>query len=129
MCFAVRSVQGPKAANDDIGRRRPRCPGFTAPCATKKTCQRSPIIYAYRTCKRKTRMSQNEPRVQPLIRLAQIIVTPPRFAGDPAALDNGERAALARLDPEAMRPHQVAALVRALLAAGIDPAEWRGDTW
>lgn len=74
-------------------------------------------------------MSQNEPRVQLLIRLAQIIVTPPRFAGDPAALDNGERAALARLDPEAMRPHQVGALVRALLAAGIDPAEWRGDTW
>jgi CRISPR system Cascade subunit CasB len=74
-------------------------------------------------------MSQNELRVQPLIRLAQIIAAPPRFTNDPSALDNGERAALARLDPEAMRAHQVAALARALLAAGIDPAEWRGGTW
>jgi CRISPR system Cascade subunit CasB len=74
-------------------------------------------------------MSQTEPRIQPLTRLAQLITSPPRFANDPAALDNGQRAALARLDPEAMRPHQVAALARALLAAGIDPAEWRTDTW
>lgn len=74
-------------------------------------------------------MSQLEPRVQPLTRLAQIIANTQRFANDPAALDNGQRAALARLDPESMRAHQVAALARALLAAGIDPADWRPDMW
>lgn len=42
---------------------------------------------------------------------------------------SGERAALARLQPEALQPHQLAALVRALLAAGLTPEEWHADTW
>jgi len=41
----------------------------------------------------------------------------------------GERAALARLKPEALQPHQVAALARALLAAGLSPEQWHADTW
>lgn len=41
----------------------------------------------------------------------------------------GERAALARLKPEALQPHQLAALARALLAAGLAPEQWHADTW
>lgn len=41
----------------------------------------------------------------------------------------GDRAALARLNPEALQPHQVAALARALLAAGLAPEQWHPDTW
>ncbi|MBA3771828.1 MAG: type I-E CRISPR-associated protein Cse2/CasB [Ramlibacter sp.] len=41
----------------------------------------------------------------------------------------GERAALARLQPEAPQPHQLAALARALLAAGVSPDQWHADTW
>lgn len=41
----------------------------------------------------------------------------------------GERAALARMDPEALRPHEIAALSRALLAAGLQPETWRPETW
>lgn len=41
----------------------------------------------------------------------------------------GERAALARLVPQALRPHQVAALSRALLFAGLEPETWRAETW
>lgn len=41
----------------------------------------------------------------------------------------GERAALARLVPEALRPHQIAALSRALLFAGLQPETWRAETW
>jgi CRISPR system Cascade subunit CasB len=41
----------------------------------------------------------------------------------------GERAALARLQPEALQPHQLAALARALLAAGLAPEHWHADTW
>jgi CRISPR system Cascade subunit CasB len=41
----------------------------------------------------------------------------------------GERAALARLDPDALRPHEIAALSRALLAAGLEPETWHPDTW
>ena len=43
--------------------------------------------------------------------------------------DPGTRAALARLDPEAMRPHQIAALSRALIAAGLSPDTWHPNTW
>lgn len=43
--------------------------------------------------------------------------------------DSGERAALARLKPEALQPHQLAALARALLAAGLSPEQWHADTW
>lgn len=42
---------------------------------------------------------------------------------------NGERAALARLKPEALQPHQLAALARALLTAGLSPEQWHADTW
>ena len=42
----------------------------------------------------------------------------------------GERAALARLSPDqALRPHEVAALARALLSAGMQPDTWRPATW
>jgi CRISPR system Cascade subunit CasB len=41
----------------------------------------------------------------------------------------GERAALARLQAKALQPHQLAALSRALLAAGLSPDQWRADTW
>ncbi len=65
----------------------------------------------------------------PLSRLARVITTPPRFPNDPVALDNGQRAALARLSPDAMRADQVGALARALLAAGIDPDGWPAGLW
>ena len=42
---------------------------------------------------------------------------------------SGERAALARLKPKALQPHQLAALARALLAAGLAPEQWHADTW
>ncbi|WP_144636433.1 type I-E CRISPR-associated protein Cse2/CasB [Bordetella genomosp. 13] len=44
--------------------------------------------------------------------------------------NRGEYAALARLDPDAPRPHQLAALTRALIAAGLNPGgNWRPETW
>ena len=42
---------------------------------------------------------------------------------------SGDRAALARLQPEAIQPHQLAALARALLKAGLAPEQWHADTW
>jgi CRISPR system Cascade subunit CasB len=63
-------------------------------------------------------------------RLAHIIGQAARFEGDTSGLGSGERAALARLDPDGEpRPHQIAALSRALLYAGLDPGSWRPDTW
>ena len=41
----------------------------------------------------------------------------------------GDRAALARLKPDALQPHQLAALARALSAAGLAPEQWHADTW
>ena len=41
----------------------------------------------------------------------------------------GDRAALARLKPEALQPHQLAALARALTSAGLAPEQWHADTW
>lgn len=41
----------------------------------------------------------------------------------------GDRAALARLKPEALQPHQLAALARAFSAAGLAPEQWHADTW
>lgn len=41
----------------------------------------------------------------------------------------GDRAALARMDPDALRPHEIAALSRALLVAGLQPETWRPETW
>ena len=44
--------------------------------------------------------------------------------------DAGERAALARLSPDQpLRPHEIAALARALLAAGLEPDNWRPAAW
>ena len=42
----------------------------------------------------------------------------------------GERAALARLSPDQpRRPHEIAALARALLSAGLQPETWHPATW
>ncbi|WP_039960592.1 type I-E CRISPR-associated protein Cse2/CasB [endosymbiont of Riftia pachyptila] len=66
----------------------------------------------------------------PITRLARIIGQAARFSGDAHGLDNGERAALARLDPDGdLRPHQIAALTRALIYAGLEPEGWRPETW
>jgi CRISPR system Cascade subunit CasB len=68
--------------------------------------------------------------VSPIARLARVISQAARFDGDLQGLGKGERAALARLDPEGdWRPHQVAALSRALIRAGIDPEAWKPETW
>jgi len=40
-----------------------------------------------------------------------------------------DRAALVRLQPEALQPHGLAALSRALISAGFSPENWRDDTW
>lgn len=41
----------------------------------------------------------------------------------------GDRAALARLKPEALQPHQLAALAHVLYKAGLSPEQWHTDTW
>lgn len=42
----------------------------------------------------------------------------------------GERAALARLSPEQpLRPHEIAALARALIAADLNPELWQSAAW
>jgi len=41
----------------------------------------------------------------------------------------GDRAALARLQPLALKPHELAALSRALLKAGLEPQTWQAQTW
>lgn len=72
-------------------------------------------------------------RESPITRLARIIAHASRFSGDAHGLDNGERAALARLEPDDMRPHQVAALSRALIYAELEPDSekmpWKPETW
>lgn len=60
-----------------------------------------------------------EQRVNPLGRLAHHI----------EHADIASRAALARLSPDAMLPHQIAALSRALIDAGLQPETWRVETW
>ena len=80
---------------------------------------------------------QDEPRgdepvraASPISRLALIIGRLARHDGDVHGLDNGERAALARLDPDSqLRPHQVAALSRALVCADLSPEGWQPHTW
>lgn len=66
--------------------------------------------------------------------LAPEPTTPPgnpvgRLAGFIERADPGTRAALVRLDPDAMRPHQIAALVRALIEAGLSPDTWQPAIW
>lgn len=71
-----------------------------------------------------------EKKEQPISRLARIIAQASRFSGDAHGLDNGERAALARLDPDGeLRPHQIAALSRALIYAELEPDTWKPETW
>lgn len=71
-----------------------------------------------------------EPGSSPIARLAQLIGQAARFKGDLYGLGSGERAALARLDPDGeIRPHQIAALARALIHAGLEPERWDPDTW
>jgi CRISPR system Cascade subunit CasB len=72
----------------------------------------------------------SERKEQPISRLARIIAQASRFSGDAHGLDNGERAALARLDPDGeLRPHQIAALSRALIYAELEPDTWKPETW
>lgn len=66
----------------------------------------------------------------PLSRLARIVGRSARFSGDAHGLDNGELAALARLDPDGeLRPQQMAALSKAMVYAGLDAETWRPETW
>lgn len=65
----------------------------------------------------------------PITRLARVIGQAERFPGDTYGLGIGERAALARMDPGAMRAHQVAALSRALVQAEMEPENWKPETW
>lgn len=65
----------------------------------------------------------------PLGNLAHVLARKARFRGDAAALDSGEQAALARLDPDAPRPHQIGALARALVLAGINTDDWHAESW
>jgi CRISPR system Cascade subunit CasB len=51
------------------------------------------------------------------------------LAGFVGKAGNGDKAALARLDPQGLRPHQMAALSRGLLHAGLSPEQWRPVTW
>ncbi|MBK1642693.1 CRISPR-associated protein Cse2 [Chromatium okenii] len=62
-------------------------------------------------------------------KLAQVIGQA-RLDGGLSNLSNGERVALFRLDPDGeLRPHQVAALARALIHAGLEPETWQPETW
>ncbi|WP_293646009.1 type I-E CRISPR-associated protein Cse2/CasB [Thiolapillus sp.] len=65
----------------------------------------------------------------PVVRLARVITQSARFPGDEYGLGKGEKAALARLDVENIRPHQISALSRALIQADLDPESWQPDTW
>ncbi|MDA8416440.1 MAG: type I-E CRISPR-associated protein Cse2/CasB [Betaproteobacteria bacterium] len=71
-----------------------------------------------------------ERKEKSISRLARIIAQASHFTGDARGLDNGERAALARLDPDGeLRPHQIAALSRALIYAELEPDTWKPETW
>jgi CRISPR system Cascade subunit CasB len=62
-------------------------------------------------------------------KLATLIGQAARFSGDLYGLGTGERAALARLDPDGeLRPHQMAALARALIHADLEPERWSPQT-
>ncbi|MEY6432163.1 type I-E CRISPR-associated protein Cse2/CasB [Thioalkalicoccus limnaeus] len=66
----------------------------------------------------------------PIAKLAHLIGQAARFNGDLYGLGKGEKAALARLDPDGeIRPHQIAALARALIHAGLEPEGWPPETW
>ena len=65
----------------------------------------------------------------PFTRLARVIGQAARFPGDAFGLGAGERAALARMNPDAMRAHQIAALSRALIQAEMEPEHWKPEIW
>jgi CRISPR system Cascade subunit CasB len=52
-----------------------------------------------------------------------------RLAGFVDKAGIAERAALARLDPDALLPHQMAALAKGLIQAGLDPDQWQSQAW
>ena len=52
-----------------------------------------------------------------------------RMAAFISRASTGDRAALARLQPDQLQAHELAALSRALLAAGMQPESWHPDTW
>jgi len=68
-------------------------------------------------------------QANPISRLARVIGQAARFPGDAFGLGTGEKAALARMNPDAPRPHQIAALSRALIQAGLEPEHWKPGTW
>ncbi len=66
----------------------------------------------------------------PIAKLAQLIGQAARFNGDLYGLGKAEKAALTRMDPDGeLRPHQIAALARALIYAGLEPEHWQPETW
>lgn len=68
--------------------------------------------------------------VSPIAKLANLIGQAARFSGDLHGLGSGEKAALARLDPDGdWRPHQIAALTRTYIQAGLEPETWQPETW
>lgn len=72
----------------------------------------------------------SEPQTQHAVAAAPAAGHPiGKLAGFIDRADPGTRAALARLDPEAMRPHHIAALSRALIEAGLSPDIWHPNTW
>ena len=52
-----------------------------------------------------------------------------KLAGFIERAEPGTKAALARLDPDNLKPNQMAALARALMTAGLEPEYWSLDTW
>ncbi len=77
--------------------------------------------------------AHSEPSAQahasPITRLARVIGQSARFPGNAFGLGAGERAALARMDADEPRPHQIGALARALIQADLEPERWQPDTW
>ncbi len=65
----------------------------------------------------------------PITRLAQVIGSVDRLRDDEGALEYGEQIALARMNPDAPRPHQVGAMARALVLAQIPVEDWHPETW
>lgn len=72
-------------------------------------------------------MSEHSPI--PLVEKAETEPPMGRLAGFIDRADPGTKAALARLDPNNLKPHQMAALTRALIASGLTPETWHLDTW
>lgn len=70
-----------------------------------------------------------EPEENPVSRLARVITQKTGLSRDFSALGTGERAALARMTPDALKAHQIAALAHALLLAKLDPGHWKPETW